>query len=339
MSEAVLAGRPDVFDGAGMAPKDHFDAWREAVNTAFVPLEATPGNVDEFRGRLISQDLGGLHLCEVAGTSLQVSRTARTIAQNDPGIVKLGLQLRGYCVVAQDGREAALTPGDFAVYDTTRPYDLYFDDTFRMLVLMLPADRLHISKAALQNVTASRVSGRQGLGALTSSLLTAMDTQLLGDGAPVNFEASDALVQLISATLQETLTSETPYPGHRDVALLQIKQYIQARLGDPDLTVAGIAAANHISVRYLQKLFSDQEDTVSSWIRQQRLKNCRQDLADPALANRPVASVGIKWGFSDASSFTRTFKNTYGYTPGEFRYSYNPASDGWSENLTVVPAD
>src|SRR5688500_3520753 len=67
MSEAVLAKRPAVFDGTGMAPREQFDAWREAVNTAFVPLDATPRNVDEFHGRLIHQDLGGMQLCEVAG--------------------------------------------------------------------------------------------------------------------------------------------------------------------------------------------------------------------------------------------------------------------------------
>jgi AraC-like DNA-binding protein len=339
MSEAVFAGRPAVFDGAGLAQRDQFDAWREAVNTAFVPLDATPRNVDEFRGRLISQDLGGMQLCEVAGTSLQVSRTSRTIAQNDPGSVKLGLQLRGYCVVAQDGREAALTPGDFALYDTTRPYDLYFDDTFRMLVLMLPAERLSIATPALEKITASRVSGRQGLGALTSSLLTTMDAQLHAGGTCVNFEASEALVQLISATLQQTLTPAAPHSDQRGVVFLQVKQYIQSRLGDQGLTVAGIAAANHISVRYLQKLFSDHEETVSGWIRKQRLRNCRQELADPALSGRPIASVGFKWGFSDAASFTRTFKNTYGYTPGEFRYSYNPAAEGDPEILAVTLED
>jgi AraC-like DNA-binding protein len=336
MPEAVLANRPAVFDGTGMAPREHFDAWHDAVNTAFVPLDATPRNVDEFRGRLINQNLGGIQLCEVAGTSLQVSRTARTITQNDPGIVKLGLQLRGYCVVAQDGREAALTPGDFALYDTTRPYDLYFDDTFRMLVLMLPADRLNISKPALEKVTASRVSGRQGLGALTSSLLTAMDTQLNDEGTALTFEASEALVQLISATFLQTLAPDAP---HRDVILLKVKQYIHSRLGDQTLTVAGIAAANLISVRYLQKLFADHEETVSGWIRQQRLQNCRQELADPALSNRPIAAVGLRWGFSDAASFTRTFKNAYGYTPGEFRYSYKPATEGRHETLSVTPSD
>lgn len=338
MSEAVLAKRPAIFDGTGMAPREQFDAWREAINTAFVPLDATPRNVDEFRGRLIHQDLGGIQLCDVAGTSLQVNRTARTIAQNDPGVIKLGLQLRGYCVVSQDGREAALTPGDFALYDTTRPYDLYFDETFRMLVLMLPADRLNLSKTALEKVTASRISGRHGLGALTSSLLTAMDTQLHGDGTPVNFEATEALVQLISATFLHTLSPDAPTTPHRDVVLLQVKQYIHSRLGDQTLTVAGIAAANHISVRYLQKLFSDHEETVSGWIRQQRLQNCRLELADPTLSNRPISSVGLKWGFSDAASFTRTFKNAYGYTPGEFRYSYKPATEGSHEALLVTPS-
>lgn len=336
MPEAVIASRPAVFDGAGLAPREQFDAWRHAVNTAFVPLEAKPANVDEFRGRLISQDFAGMQLCEVAGTSLQVSRSARTIAQNDPGVVKLGLQLRGYCVVAQDGREAALTPGDFALYNTTRPYDLYFDDSFRMLVLMLPASRLSLSKTALDKVTAFRVSGRRGLGALTSSLLTAMDEQLNGDGSPVNFEASEALVQLISATFLQALSPDTRDYRDRSVVLLQVKQYIRSRLGDPSLTVADIAAANHMSVRSLQKLFSEHEETVSGWIRQQRLQNCRQELADPAHSTKSIAAVCLRWGFSDAASFTRTFKNEYGYTPGEFRYSYMPALEGPRETLSVA---
>ncbi|MCO4252089.1 hypothetical protein [Pseudarthrobacter raffinosi] len=79
MSEAMIISRPPFFDGSELASRKQFDAWREAVNTAFVPLDAKARDVDEFRGRLISQDLGAMQLCEVAGTSLQVSRTARTI--------------------------------------------------------------------------------------------------------------------------------------------------------------------------------------------------------------------------------------------------------------------
>ena len=99
---------------------------------------------------------------------------------SDPGLIKLGLQLRGYSVVAQDGREAALTPGDFAIYDTSRPYDLYFDDSFRMLVVMFP--RGVAAVAPRRHRFAHGLTGlrRQGLGSLTSTLLGAMGTSCAG---------------------------------------------------------------------------------------------------------------------------------------------------------------
>src|SRR5260370_39862240 len=74
------------------------------------------------------------------------------------------MQLRGYCLVTQDGREAPLTPGDFALYDTRRPYQLSFDSEFRMLVVMFPRELLNLRADDLANVVARRVSGRRGAG-------------------------------------------------------------------------------------------------------------------------------------------------------------------------------
>ena len=45
---------------------------------------------------------------------------------------------RGIGIIAQDGREARLMPGDFACYDSTRPYTLNFDSSFEQLVLHMP---------------------------------------------------------------------------------------------------------------------------------------------------------------------------------------------------------
>ncbi|CAM3286567.1 Transcriptional activator FeaR [Arthrobacter ulcerisalmonis] len=336
MSNSVVAHHPRLADGAVLAPRDRFDAWHQAVSSSFVPLDARPPDIDTFHGDLISQSLGDVLVSEVSGTAMQVSRTRSSIRQNDPGVVKLGLQLRGYCVVAQDGREAALTPGDFAIYDTTRPYDLYFDDSYRMLVLMLPQESLSLGRGQLARITASRISGRHGVGALTSSLLTTLDHQLTQQGADLGFEATDAIVQLISATFRQVLEGGAPAPSPREVILLQVKQYIQDRLGEYTLSVAEIAAANHVPVRYLQKIFADSGESVSHWIRQQRLNHCRQELADPLLVTRPISTVGLRWGFSDAASFARTFKSVYGYTPGEFRYSYNPQLSGSKESLSLT---
>ena len=55
--------------------------------------------------------------------------------------------------------------------------------------------------------------------------------------------------------------------------------------------------AHHISVRSLHRLFEDEETTVASYIRDLRLARCRRDLADPALADRPVQADRGALGF------------------------------------------
>jgi hypothetical protein len=56
--------------------------------------------------------------------------------------------------------------------------------------------------------------------------------------------------------------------------LQRIKCHIDDQLADPDPTA--VAAAHHISPRYLRKLFEAEVDSVSRWIRRRLLDNCRR---------------------------------------------------------------
>ena len=40
-------------------------------------------------------------------------------------------------------------------------------------------------------------------------------------------------------------------------------------------------------------------------------------LSDPALANRPVAAVAARWGFTSAADFSRAFRAEHGMPPSE----------------------
>lgn len=271
-----------------------------------------------FSGALLSQDLGAACATEVAGTAVRVWRDAAAIAHADPGIYKLGLQVHGYSVLAQDGREAALTPGDLAIYDTTRPYSLDFEDRFSMFVLMIPRDRLGLTPAQVARLTAERISGRHGLGALASSLLGGLGRALRTGGVDPEPRAVDAVLDLVQATLLQRLGPEPSVPT-ADVVFAAACAYIDEHVGRPELSVEEVAAAQHVSVRYLQQLFSQRGATPSAWIRRRRLEGCRADLADPRLASRPVSAIGAHWGFADASGFARAFKAAEGLTPGEYR--------------------
>jgi AraC-like DNA-binding protein len=109
----------------------------------------------------------------------------------------------------------------------------------------------------------------------------------------------------------------------RDGLVGRIHAFIESHLGDPDLTPAGVAAAHHISLRYLQKLFEPESHGVAGVIRQRRLERCRDDLLDPAQCERPVAGIAARWGFSSAAHFSRVFREAYGLPPAAFRRAYH----------------
>ncbi|MEO3829549.1 helix-turn-helix domain-containing protein [Actinomadura sp. B10D3] len=99
----------------------------------------------------------------------------------------------------------------------------------------------------------------------------------------------------------------------------QIHAFVQTNLGDRNLTPASIAAAHHISLRYLHKLFQQEGHTVAAWIRERRLERCRRDLADPRLAARPIHAIAARWGFTSAAHFSQAFRSSYGLSPRQFR--------------------
>ena len=91
---------------------------------------------------------------------------------------------------------------------------------------------------------------------------------------------------------------------HRQALLHWTYAFIDERLGDPKLSPGMVAAACHISLRYLHRLFQEPGATVAGWIRQRRLEGCRRDLTDPALVSRTVAAIAGRWGFGSPAHFS-----------------------------------
>jgi len=315
---------------SSLAPEEQFDAWHEAVSNAFVPLDATYRSDAPFGGALTQDSIGPVQISRVSGGAVEVSRSTQTIKRADPGYLKLGLQLRGYCLVTQDEREAPLTPGDFALYDTRRPYQLRFDSQFQMLVVMFPRELLHLRSSDVDKFVARRVSGQRGAGALVAPFLMNLANQLGEDAVDRTFELSDAVLSLLAAAITEQVGSETELAPEtqRHALMLRIKAFIDARLDDPELGTAAIAGAHFISPRYVQKLFEAEGTTVTDWIRRRRLDHCRRELADPRYATSPISAIACRWGLVDSSHFSRLFRATYGVTPRDFRQGAATPSAG-----------
>ncbi|MFD2684889.1 helix-turn-helix domain-containing protein [Streptomyces phyllanthi] len=312
---------------ADVSVREREEAWREAVAQVFVPLDFTFSDPSTFRGEISADVLGSVAVCRVTAGPHRALRTERQIARTEEmPYYKVSMPLRGYVLVSQDGREAPLLPGDLALYDTSRPYEVSFDDTCRLLVLMFPHRELRLGYDAVSRLTARRVSGRTGIGALVVPLLVNLAARLDEIGGAQSARLADNVIDLLSTLYADLLTVAGHRPSDpRRTLMAKMRCFIEDRLDDPDLDPETVAAACHISVGYLHKLFRAEGTSVSRVIRERRLEQCRRDLVAPASRDKAVSAIGAHWGFLDAAHFSRVFKATYGVSPREYRLSRDPS--------------
>ncbi len=155
---------------------------------------------------------------------------------------------------------------------------------------------------------------------------------------PVNCRLSGNVLDLLATMFGERTGAPADPAAARRSLLLTVCAWIDANLGEPGLDPAAIARANHISVRYLHRLFHDQGTSVARWVRERRLDNCRRDLEDPALAQRGVQAIARRWGFDDAAHFSKIFKASLRRAAGAYRRRGEPAVAPLSPPARFAPA-
>ena len=99
----------------------------------------------------------------------------------------------------------------------------------------------------------------------------------------------DAALDLAVSALRTTAGTGS-HPDLRGRSLIaELKRYALAHLGDPALSPAAAAQASYISVRQLHRLFAHEGASFGAWLREQRLRRCRDDLTNPQLTHRAAA--------------------------------------------------
>jgi AraC-like DNA-binding protein len=309
-----------------VAEADRFAQWRHWISATFVPLECAQVSRAPFHGEVAHWELGEMLVSRVHADPHLASRTRRMISMREAGYYKVGLLNRGSCHLTQEGREATLRPGDLAIYDCRRPYTMAFDEPHEMSFLMFPCDRLRLPPTAVDQVLVTPVSSNESTGSLVAPFLRQLVANLEQSSRPVNCRLSGNVLDLLATMFGERTGAAPTDPATvQRSLLLSVHAWIDDHLGDADLDPVTIAAANHISVRYLHKLFHEEGTSVARWVRERRLDNCRRDLEDPALAQRGVQAIARRWGFDDAAHFSKIFKASFGEPPGQYRRRGDPA--------------
>ena len=218
-----------------------------------------------------------------------------------------------------------LRAGDFALYDCTRPYTIEGAEGFRMLVCMLPRAMLGFEPGRVARMTATRIPGDDGI---------AVPSRRSWSGSPTSRsvakgcgERHDRVVESVLELVESLCASVVDGDGAL-LGLLRGPASCCARASTPQAHSATrrwrpgeIAAAVHVSKRYLHRLFEARrhhclglDPASGGW------RRCQRDLADPFRRSETVTSIGVSpWGLANPAHLSRLFRGAYGVSPSEYR--------------------
>jgi AraC-like DNA-binding protein len=307
-----------VIQTSGVEPLRRLDYWRDMISATFVALDCEAPAKRDFSGALETNVLQDLQFSRVTADAQHVVRSPQRIRQSRDDFFLISLQCNGEGCIAQGDRVAMLRPGDFALYDTAQPYELNFEGTFEQLVLRLPRHYLSRRIACPERLTAVPFRGTQGACAVVSSFVLQLYRQLDRLDRACATAMHETLLDLVVIGLSDALTGSSP-TANRLVVQQRIRKFVEARLADSSLDCQQIAAAHGISVRYLNKLFEDEELLLSEWIWSRRLEKARAAIERSRTTGQSITQIAYDWGFKDPAHFSRAFKARYHATPSDYR--------------------
>jgi AraC-like DNA-binding protein len=302
--------------------KTRLDHWQHLLSNSLAPYQIrTSGG--QFRGQIHQAEIGPVTVLGLRATAMQASRTSGLIRKSDLDLCKIDLAIDGGGVFEQDDRESRLMAGDFLLMDLSRPSHVAIPKWHEGSIVMFPHSLLPVRRNDIRKLTAVRFSPGDPYAALVTSLVRELTRHLDAYESARDARIGAAFLDLLALAVATRLdrVSAVPAESRQNAMMVRIQAFIEHHLGDPDLSPGIIAAAHHISIRTLHKLYEAEEHTIADSIRRRRLERCRQDLLDPGRRDRPVGAVGARWGFPDAAAFSRAFRAAYGIPPGEYRTS------------------
>ena len=295
--------------------EDRLRVWGEALQQISLP-SSRPWDQSDFHGD-VSSVVSPLGI-EFSRVSASPQILSGACASRAP-CLWLALPVEGAFVLDDGADGIDLGLGDILYGPAGHASTLRLPDHFVMLYIRIPQAMLHPRLVNLQVLRVGTLSGRAAVNRIFSGLLHSIvdDLDELTDEhiRPIEVAVAEFVISTLAASAAASCFDTAGASNfHR------ICQAIELQLGDGDLSLRQISDDQHVSARYIQKLFQQAGLSFSQYLRQRRLEHCHADLASPAHRTLSISEICFRWGFNDAAHFSRSFRADYGMTPREFRH-------------------
>jgi AraC family transcriptional activator of tynA and feaB len=303
---------------AGLTPKRQIQCWTDALTELCGKFDVDPLDASSLEGQINYTSVSRLKLCQIEVSQHRIAHPVSRANTTEHPFIKILFQTYGVSHFEQNGRRLDLMPGDFLAYDVSCPHTIISPSLTRHEVVVVPKDLLQEHGFHSTKLSACKLSARTGTGRIAHDFMHAAFGEAPKLSAQTALGVADTLIDLLLLPLRE---AGTAFERGGPLALyVRAQAFIHEHLRDPDLSIDQISAELGCTKRYLHMLFSERGMTVSDYIWQARLQNCRQELE--AQGGKTITDVAFSWGFSSSSHFSRVFRKYFGIVPSSIHKTH-----------------
>lgn len=293
--------------------------WRETILRLFADVQIAAVQKADFFGQVRQRKCEKMRISEIYASEQAVIRRYRQARSEYEDKYFGVLMLEGSQSVEQDGKIVTLRPGDFAIYDATRPHHLQFGQSWREIVVSIPRATLNQLVIGMEHRTACPTQTGEGVGSVMRAFLEQMSSQIRSVTEDEMRQLSDTAISLIAMTLGGMQRNDLAQSRMKALTLTRVKRHLVEHLHDPELSPMMIERSIGMSSRYINKLFEAENTSLMRYVLNLRLERCAQDLANPQCAMLRVSDIALRWGFNDMSHFSRVFRERFAMSPRAWR--------------------
>jgi AraC-like DNA-binding protein len=261
---------------------------------------------------------------DVSFNARRLERTHRDVRADAVDHYYVLFQMIGRSMIVQNDRTTELDVGGVALVDAALPTTYLAEAGGHWASLQLSR------RSVTSHLGSEPRCPCEGRGATAARLLR----QLLHEGVENGASTSaDAYMRLVIYDLTGALFA--PFEGkdvlrHTDKLFARICAIVRDGFADPAFGPGDVADQAGISLRYLQKLFTQRNSTCTQFINAVRLDHALALLKRRSAlrTSQSISDIAYASGYSDYTNFHRRFRCRFGQTPGSIGGEGRGGSDG-----------
>ena len=311
--EACAVKKGMVLSTADIQVRERRDWLQDMICQEYTRVKITPPSDGHLFNETTFYGWQDLRLSVIKSRGLTIERLPREPSKVSQDNYLAVVLLSGTYSLEQNSREVFLQPGDITIYDATRPHRIHSSTGFSKLLISIPRKIMRDRIAGIEHCTALAVSGKTGVGAVTTHFIQSAANQVEQLVSHEFSALSEQSLNLLTLALTSVRPQNFTLSRSRSLSLQLVKDFVKRYLTDPLLNTTMIAAGTRLSPRYINDLFQDENTSLMRYVWALRMEKCYQDILN--MPHQSVSTIAFKWGFNDMSHFSRAFKRQFGLCP------------------------